>query len=137
MSKFFPARLVFLLTLTLHDEPDTDVQEYLGSYASDLMTGKLVFKDGFASRALNHASELNLAPADVLGALDCLLDVNRELTVPKMQEAIHPHPHFMPFVTGHYTGRKFLTRELRKRFLEAHLQDVPQTDPLLDLLNWL
>ena len=36
--------------------------------------------------------ELNLAPSDVLEALNRLLDDNRELFVPELQETIRPHP---------------------------------------------
>ena len=41
--------------------------------------------------------ELNLAPSDVLEALNRLLDDNRELFVPELQETIRPHPHFVLF----------------------------------------
>jgi hypothetical protein len=43
--------------------------------------------------------ELNLAPSDVLEALNRLLDDNRELFVPELQEVVRPHPHFMLFAT--------------------------------------
>ena len=39
--------------------------------------------------------ELNLAPSDVLEALNHLLDDNRELFVPELQAIVKPHPHFM------------------------------------------
>lgn len=54
--------------------------------------------------------ELNLAPSDVLEALNRLLDDNRELFIPETQETVHAHPHFMLFATqnppGLYGGRK-------------------------------
>lgn len=54
--------------------------------------------------------ELNLAPSDVLEALNRLLDDNRELFIPETQETIRAHPHFMLFATqnppGLYGGRK-------------------------------
>lgn len=48
-------------------------------------------------------------------ALSCrLLDDNRELYVPELQEVVRPHPHFMLFATqnppGIYAGRKTLSR---------------------------
>lgn len=43
-----------------------------------------------------------------------LLDDNRELYVPELQETVKPHPHFMLFATqnppGIYAGRKTLSR---------------------------
>lgn len=54
--------------------------------------------------------ELNLAPTDVLEALNRLLDDNRELFVTETQEVIKAHPRFMLFATqnppGLYGGRK-------------------------------
>lgn len=46
-----------------------------------------------------------------------LLDDNRELFVPELQELVRPHPHFMLFATqnppGLYAGRKALSRAFR------------------------
>jgi len=123
--------------IRINNHEHTDVQEYLGSYVSDPATGKLVFKDGLLVHALRHGhwivlDELNLAPTDVLEALNRLLDDNRELVVPETQEVIRPHPHFMLFATqnppGLYAGRKVLSRAFRNRFLEVHFQDVPQAE---------
>ncbi|KAH3728738.1 hypothetical protein DPMN_054699 [Dreissena polymorpha] len=54
--------------------------------------------------------ELNLAPSDVLEALNRLLDDNRELFIPETQETVKAHSRFMLFATqnppGHYGGRK-------------------------------
>lgn len=54
--------------------------------------------------------ELNLAPTDVLEALNRLLDDNRELFVAETQEVIKAHPRFKLFATqnppGLYGGRK-------------------------------
>lgn len=43
--------------------------------------------------------ELNLAPSDVLEALNRLLDDNRELVVPETHERIRAHPRFALFAT--------------------------------------
>ena len=119
----------------INNHEHTDIQEYLGSYVSDPATGKLVFKDGLLVQALRHGhwivlDELNLAPTDVLEALNRLLDDNRELVIPETQEIVRPHPHFMLFATqnppGLYAGRKVLSRAFRNRFLEVHFEDVPQ-----------
>ncbi|PFH53375.1 hypothetical protein AMATHDRAFT_1433 [Amanita thiersii Skay4041] len=121
----------------INNHEHTDIQEYLGSYVSDPLTGKLVFKDGLLVRALRNGDwivldELNLAPTDVLEALNRLLDDNRELMIPETQEVVKPHPHFMLFATqnppGLYAGRKVLSRAFRNRFLEVHFEDVPQAE---------
>ncbi|KAF8630919.1 hypothetical protein AX17_005277 [Amanita inopinata Kibby_2008] len=121
----------------INNHEHTDIQEYIGSYVSDPLTGKLVFKDGLLVRALRHGDwivldELNLAPTDVLEALNRLLDDNRELVIPETQEVVKPHPHFMLFATqnppGLYAGRKVLSRAFRNRFLEVHFEDVPQAE---------
>ncbi|CAK5270478.1 unnamed protein product [Mycena citricolor] len=119
----------------INNHEHTDIQEYLGSYVSDPATGKLQFQDGLLVRALRNGDwivldELNLAPTDVLEALNRLLDDNRELVVPETGEVVKPHPHFMLFATqnppGLYAGRKVLSRAFRNRFLEVHFSDVPQ-----------
>ncbi|KAJ7451619.1 midasin nuclear AAA ATPase [Mycena latifolia] len=123
--------------IRINNHEHTDIQEYLGSYVSDPATGKLVFKDGLLVRALRNGDwivldELNLAPTDVLEALNRLLDDNRELVIPETHEVVRPHPHFMLFATqnppGLYAGRKVLSRAFRNRFLEVHFEDVPQTE---------
>lgn len=119
----------------INNHEHTDIQEYIGSYVSDSQTGKLAFKDGLLVQALRNGDwivldELNLAPTDVLEALNRLLDDNRELVIPETQEVVRPHPHFMLFATqnppGLYAGRKVLSRAFRNRFLEVHFDDVPQ-----------
>ncbi|EJC98837.1 P-loop containing nucleoside triphosphate hydrolase protein [Fomitiporia mediterranea MF3/22] len=121
----------------INNHEHTDIQEYLGSYVSDPTTGKLVFRDGLLVRALRRGDwivldELNLAPTDVLEALNRLLDDNRELVIPETQEVVKPHQDFMLFATqnppGVYAGRKVLSRALHNRFLEVHFSDVPQTE---------
>ncbi|AET39337.1 AAA family ATPase midasin Ecym_4273 [Eremothecium cymbalariae DBVPG len=120
----------------INNHEHTDLQEYLGSYVTD-DTGKLSFKEGVLVEALRKGhwivlDELNLAPSDVLEALNRLLDDNRELFIPETQEVIHPHPDFMLFATqnppGIYGGRKLLSRAFRNRFLELHFDDIPQNE---------
>jgi len=119
----------------INNHEHTDIQEYLGTYVSDPTTGKLVFQDGLLVRALRRGDwivldELNLAPTDVLEALNRLLDDNRELVIPETQEVVRPHPSFLLFATqnppGLYGGRKVLSRAFRNRFLEVYFDDLPQ-----------
>jgi midasin len=121
----------------INNHEHTDIQEYIGTYVSDTNSGKLVFQEGVLVRALRRGDwivldELNLAPTDVLEALNRLLDDNRELVIPETGEVVRPHPHFMLFATqnppGLYGGRKVLSRAFRNRFLEMHFGDVPQDE---------
>ncbi|MCO5578538.1 hypothetical protein L7F22_032381 [Adiantum nelumboides] len=121
----------------INNHEHTDIQEYIGSYSSDPDSGRLVFREGLLVSALRRGDwivldELNLAPTDVLEALNRLLDDNRELLIPETGEVVKPHPHFMLFATqnppGLYAGRKVLSRAFRNRFLEVHFDDVPQPE---------
>ncbi|KAK9989956.1 hypothetical protein SO802_024941 [Lithocarpus litseifolius] len=101
----------------INNHEHTDLQEYLGSYITDA-SGKLVFHEGVLVKAVRNGywivlDELNLAPSDVLEALNRLLDDNREHFVPELQETIRAHPDFMLFATQNpptfYGGRKMLS----------------------------
>ncbi|XP_052724837.1 midasin isoform X1 [Vigna angularis] len=132
----------YLAAITGHDfvrinnHEHTDLQEYLGSYITDT-TGKLVFNEGVLVKAVRNGhwivlDELNLAPSDVLEALNRLLDDNRELFVPELQERIQAHPNFMLFATQNpptlYGGRKMLSRAFRNRFVEIHVGEIPDNE---------
>lgn len=73
--------------------------------------------------------ELNLAPTDVLEALNRVLDDNRELFVPETQTLIKAHEKFLLFATqnppGVYGGRKELSRAFRNRFVELQFSQIP------------
>lgn len=120
----------------INNHEHTDLQEYFGSYVTD-SSGKLVFQEGILVEAVRKGywivlDELNLAPSDVLEALNRLLDDNRELFVPELQITVKPHPHFMLFATqnppGIYGGRKVLSRAFRNRFMELHVDDIPDDE---------
>ncbi|RPB22298.1 midasin [Terfezia boudieri ATCC MYA-4762] len=122
--------------MRINNHEHTDLQEYLGTYVSD-SDGKLKFQEGILVEALRKGhwivlDELNLAPTDVLEALNRLLDDNRELLIPETQEAVRPHKDFMLFATqnppGLYGGRKVLSRAFRNRFLELHFGDIPEDE---------
>ncbi|EGG20931.1 type A von Willebrand factor domain-containing protein [Cavenderia fasciculata] len=120
--------------IRINNHEHTDLQEYLGQYISD-ERGRLVFQEGILVEAVRKGywvvlDELNLAPSEVLEALNRLLDDNRELYIPETQETVKPHPSFMLFATqnppGLYGGRKILSRAFRNRFLELHIDDIPE-----------
>jgi midasin len=122
--------------IRINNHEHTDLQEYLGSYTTNDQ-GSLVFQEGILVEALRQGywivlDELNLAPSDVLEALNRLLDDNRELFIPEKQEIVKPHPNFMLFATqnpaGQYGGRKQLSRAFRNRFLELHVSDIPEEE---------
>lgn len=116
----------------INNHEHTDVQEYTGGYAADA-NGSLVFQDGILVSALRVGhwvilDELNLAPSDVLEALNRLLDDNRELYIAETNETVRPHPNFRLFATqnpsGSYGGRKPLSRAFRNRFVEIQVDDI-------------
>lgn len=82
--------------------------------------------------------ELNLAPSEVLEALNRLLDDNRQLWLPETQTLLTAHPHFALFATqnppGLYGGRKLLSRAFRNRFVELHVDDIPEGE-LAEILH--
>lgn len=120
----------------INNHEHTDLQEYLGTYVSK-PDGQLQYQEGILVQALREGfwivlDELNLAPTDVLEALNRLLDDNRELFIPETQQVVRPHESFMLFATqnppGIYGGRKVLSRAFRNRFLELHFDDIPEDE---------
>lgn len=126
----------------INNHESTEVQEYLGHYVTD-ESGKLRFVDGILVNAVRNGywvvlDELNLAPTDVLEALNRLLDDNCELFIPDTQETIKPHSSLRIFATqnpaGIYGGRKVLSRAFRNRFLEITVDDIP-ADEIVTILK--
>ena len=122
--------------IRINNHANTDVQEYTGTYSTD-KHGNIRFHEGPLVQALRMGywvilDELNLAPSDVLEALNRLLDDNRELYVPEINETIKPHANFMLFATqnpaGAYGGRKTLSRAFRNRFIEIYVDDIPEQE---------
>ncbi|KAJ7341746.1 hypothetical protein JRQ81_006597 [Phrynocephalus forsythii] len=120
----------------INNHEHTDIQEYIGCYTSD-GSGKLIFKEGILIDAMRKGywiilDELNLAPTDVLEALNRLLDDNRELFITETQETVKAHRRFMLFATqnppGLYGGRKVLSRAFRNRFVELHFDELPSAE---------
>jgi midasin len=119
--------------LRINNHEHTDLQEYIGMYCAD-ENGELVFQEGVLVEAMRKGywiilDELNLAPTDVLEALNRVLDDNRELFIPETRKLVKAHPQFMLFGTqnppGAYGGRKVLSRAFRNRFIELHYDDIP------------
>jgi midasin len=128
--------------IRINNHMHTDVQEYLGSYVPDAVTGKLVFQEGVLVEAVRKGywvilDELNLAPSEVLEALNRLLDDNRELHIVETQKTIKAHANFRIFATQNptegYGGRKELSEAFKNRFVLIRVGDVP-TDELQEIL---
>ncbi|KAL3316044.1 AAA ATPase midasin [Cichlidogyrus casuarinus] len=120
----------------INNHEHTDLQSYLGSYVSG-DSGPLKFQEGILVQAmrLGHwliLDELNLAPTEILEALNRVLDDNRELFIPETQELVKAHADFRLFATqnppGAYGGRKVLSRALRNRFIELHFDVLPRPE---------
>ena len=125
----------------INNHEHTDIQEYTGSYAAD-SKGKISFQEGILVQALRKGhwvilDELNLAPSEVLEALNRLLDDNRELYLAEINEVVKPHENFRLFATqnpaGAYGGRKPLSKAFRNRFVEVHMSDIPEEEMIVIL----
>lgn len=125
----------------INNHEHTDIQEYTGSYAAD-SKGKISFQEGILVQALRKGhwvilDELNLAPSEVLEALNRLLDDNRELYLAEINEVVKPHENFRLFATqnpaGAYGGRKPLSKAFRNRFVEVHMSDIPEDEMIVIL----
>jgi MoxR-like ATPase len=122
--------------MRINNHDHTEISEYIGGYSTD-HDGQMVWQEGVLISALRSGwwlvlDELNLAPSEVLEALNRLLDDNKELFIPETQEVIKPHPNFRLFATqnppGAYGGRKVLSRAFRNRFLELHIDEMTREE---------
>ncbi|GIQ83250.1 midasin, partial [Kipferlia bialata] len=120
----------------INNHEHTDLEEYLGTYVPT-ESGGLRFEYGVLATAVKNGhwlvlDELNLAPSEVLEALNRLLDDNRELHIPETNETMKPHPNFRLFATqnpaGVYSGRKPLSRAFRNRFGEVHFSPFSEAE---------
>eukprot|EP00756_Hemistasia_phaeocysticola_P036863 Hpha_TRINITY_DN16665_c0_g13::TRINITY_DN16665_c0_g13_i1::g.182220::m.182220/K14572/MDN1, REA1; midasin len=132
----FLARATGHKCVRINNHETTDIQEYMGQYLAD-DSGRLRFFPGPLVEACKKGywvilDELNLAPSEILEALNRLLDDNRELLVPETMEVVRPHSHFRLFATqnppGLYGGRKQLSRAVRNRFMEILVDDIPREE---------
>ena len=79
--------------MRLNNHEHTDIAEYMGTYVSSPTGGAISFVEGALVTAVRRGhwivlDELNLAPSDVLEALNRLLDDNRELYIPELQQTV-------------------------------------------------
>eukprot|EP00850_Spirogloea_muscicola_P001971 SM000007S20931 [mRNA] locus=s7:964636:998915:+ [translate_table: standard] len=95
----------------INNHEHTDLQEYLGSYVTDT-AGRLKFQEGILVEAVRKGYWIILDELNLM--------------------TIKPHPHFLLFATqnppGIYGGRKVLSRAFRNRFMELHVDDIPESE---------
>ena len=122
--------------IRINNHEHTDIEEYIGSYIPDAK-GKLVFQEGLLVEAVRNGywvilDELNLAPSEVLEALNRLLDDNNELFIVETDEVIKAHPKFRLFATQNptegYGGRKELSEAFKNRFIILHAEEIPNNE---------
>ena len=122
--------------IRINNHEHTDIEEYIGSYIPDAK-GKLVFQEGLLVEAVRNGywvilDELNLAPSEVLEALNRLLDDNNELFIVETQDVVKAHPEFRLFATQNptegYGGRKELSEAFKNRFIILHAEEIPHKE---------
>lgn len=120
----------------INNHEHTDISEYIGSY-STTESGGFEFVEGQLVRAVREGAwvvldELNLAPSDVLEALNRLLDQNSQLYIAETNTIVEPGKGFHLFATqnppGLYGGRKQLSRAFRGRFIEIHVDEIDASE---------
>ncbi|ORM41180.1 Midasin [Babesia sp. Xinjiang] len=134
----------YLCSLTGHrcvrinNHEHTDLSEYLGQFVFDAVSCQLKFNYGPIVTAMKEGhwvilDELNLAPSQVLEAINRILDDNREIYVPETGETIRSHPEFMIFATQNpansiYGGRKQLSKAFCNRFVQLYIEGLDAID---------
>lgn len=125
----------------INNHEHTDLSDYFGAYVVT-PDGALKFHEGPLVQAARNGTwvlldELNLAPPEVLEALNRLLDDNREIFLAETGERLQAADGFRLFATqnppGVYAGRKELSKAFRSRFLEIQVPELPDEDLLLIL----
>eukprot|EP01053_Blabericola_migrator_P006909 Blabericola_migrator_1__6908@NODE_34_length_18107_cov_55_154712_g30_i0_p1_GENE_NODE_34_length_18107_cov_55_154712_g30_i0NODE_34_length_18107_cov_55_154712_g30_i0_p1_ORF_typecomplete_len4590_score980_41AAA_5/PF07728_14/2_4e09AAA_5/PF07728_14/1_1e06AAA_5/PF07728_14/7_8e15AAA_5/PF07728_14/1_6e33AAA_5/PF07728_14/2e11AAA_5/PF07728_14/9_7e22AAA_5/PF07728_14/9_3e34AAA_5/PF07728_14/1_9e16AAA_3/PF07726_11/0_015AAA_3/PF07726_11/1_4AAA_3/PF07726_11/3_3e17AAA_3/PF07726_11/0_00028AAA_3/PF07726_11/0_0056AAA_3 len=122
-----------------HDQ--ITMAEYTGQFVAN-DSGGFAFAEGPLLEAVRHGhwvvlDEFNLAPSEVVEGLNRLLDDNRAIYVPELDETVQAHPHFLLFATQNpvtYGGRKPLSEALKSRFVEFNVSEPPAADLKLILM---
>ncbi len=130
------AKLLNQKILRINNNQNTEVEEYLGSYTTD-SNGNFYFKEGFLVQAVKEGfwiilDEINLAPSEILEALNRLLDDNRELYLPEKNITIKAHENFRIFAamnpSENYNGRKDLSDAFKNRFIHIYFDNIPNEE---------
>jgi midasin len=130
------AKLLNQKILRINNNQNTEIEEYLGSYTTD-SNGNFYFKEGFLVKAVKEGfwiilDEINLAPSEILEALNRLLDDNRELYLPEKNITIKAHENFRIFAamnpSENYNGRKDLSDAFKNRFIHIYFDNIPNDE---------
>lgn len=123
----------------INNHEHTEASDYIGNFCST--ENGIEFREGTLITAMRRGDwvildELNLAPSDVLEVLNRLLDDNRQIYVPELDEVVEPHPRFRIFATQNmaYGGRKGLSRAFRNRFVEVFFHENDENE-ILEILH--
>ena len=132
----FLARCLNQKIIRINNNHNTEVEEYIGSYTAD-ENGNFYFKEGFLVKAVREGmwiilDEINLAPSEVLEALNRLLDDNRELYLAESNTVIKAHENFRIFAamnpSENYAGRKDLSDAFKNRFIHLFFDNIPNEE---------
>ncbi|KAL7671913.1 hypothetical protein ACOME3_006815 [Neoechinorhynchus agilis] len=122
--------------IRINNHEHTDLAEYIGTYCGSNQGLKFQYGPLVKAMIQGHwvlIDELNLAPSDVLEALNRVLDDNNELFIAETGETIKPNKGFLIFATQnpagfHYQGRKRLSKAFRSRFIEIQFDRYNKCD---------
>ncbi len=132
----FLAKTLNQKILRINNNQNTEVEEYIGTYTTN-KNGNFFFNEGFLVKAVKEGfwiilDEINLAPSEVLEALNRLLDDNRELYIPEMNKVIKAHKNFRIFAamnpSENYIGRKDLSNAFKNRFIHLFFNNIPNDE---------
>ncbi|KAF9764267.1 Midasin [Nosema granulosis] len=132
---YYLASKINKTVVRINNHEHTEAADYLGNYITT--PNGIEFKEGAFVKSIRKGDwvildELNLAPSDVLEVLNRLLDDNREIFIPQINETIKPHPDFRIFATQNleYGGRKGLSKAFRNRFVEIFFDEKDDSEVL-------
>jgi len=119
--------------IRINNHEHTECSDYIGNFLST--QDGISFVEGPLINAMRKGywiilDELNLAPSDVLEVLNRLLDDNREIYIPEVDEIVRPHQNFRIFATQNlnYSGRHGLAKSFRNRFIEIFFAEKDETE---------
>ncbi|ELA41436.1 uncharacterized protein VICG_01541 [Vittaforma corneae ATCC 50505] len=119
--------------IRINNHRQTESSDYIGNYTAS--SEGIYFRPGPLITAMKNGhwiilDELNLASSDVLEVLNRLLDDNKELYIPEIDECVIPHSNFRLFATQNlnYGGRHGLAKSFRNRFIEIFFYEKDENE---------
>ncbi|ADM12117.1 Willebrand factor type A domain-containing AAA ATPase [Encephalitozoon intestinalis ATCC 50506] len=125
--------------IRINNHEHTEASDYIGSFTCT--SRGVEFQEGVLVTAMRRGywvilDELNLASSDVLEVLNRLLDDNKQIYIPEIDEVVVPHENFRVFATQNigYGGRKGLSKAFRNRFVEMFFNEGGEEE-ILEILH--